>query len=157
MQIGHVASEPAILYFGTPVLLISTVNEDGSYNLAPNSSAFWLGWRCILGLDASSKTTENIMRTGECVLNLPSIDCVAAVNRLARTAPVSQSNLHCLKGTESCKTTGKTKVRTSRPLTLLTPNTRPYKTPSDFPKSHLNVRRFPQETPYAGRQWPCSS
>jgi flavin reductase (DIM6/NTAB) family NADH-FMN oxidoreductase RutF len=85
MQIKHVTSEPAILYFGTPVLLISTVNEDGSYNLAPNSSAFWLGWRCILGLDASSKTTENMSRTGECVLNLPSIDCVAAVNRLART------------------------------------------------------------------------
>jgi flavin reductase (DIM6/NTAB) family NADH-FMN oxidoreductase RutF len=39
----HVTSEPGILYFGTPVVLISTVNEDGSYNLAPMSSAFWLG------------------------------------------------------------------------------------------------------------------
>jgi flavin reductase (DIM6/NTAB) family NADH-FMN oxidoreductase RutF len=81
----HVKSEPAILYFGTPVVLISTVNEDGSYNLAPMSSAFWLGWRCILGLDASSKTTENMRRTGECVLNLPSVGQVEAVNRLART------------------------------------------------------------------------
>jgi flavin reductase (DIM6/NTAB) family NADH-FMN oxidoreductase RutF len=79
-----VTVEPAILYFGTPVVLISTVNEDGSSNLAPMSSAFWLGWRCILGLDASSKTTENLMRTGECVLNLPSPNEVAAVNRLAR-------------------------------------------------------------------------
>jgi flavin reductase (DIM6/NTAB) family NADH-FMN oxidoreductase RutF len=49
------------------------------------SSIFWLGWRCMLGLDASSKTTENMIRTGECVVNLPSADCVAAVNRLART------------------------------------------------------------------------
>jgi flavin reductase (DIM6/NTAB) family NADH-FMN oxidoreductase RutF len=81
----HVTSEPGILYFGTPVVLISTVNEDGSYNLAPMSSAFWLGWRCLLGLAATSKTTQNIIRTGECVLNLPSIDNVAAVNRLART------------------------------------------------------------------------
>lgn len=81
----HVTSEPGILYFGTPVVLISTVNEDGSYNLAPMSSAFWLGWRCILGLAAASKTPQNMMRTGECVLNLPSVDNVAAVNRLART------------------------------------------------------------------------
>jgi flavin reductase (DIM6/NTAB) family NADH-FMN oxidoreductase RutF len=94
MKIRHVASEPAILYFGAPVLLISTVNEDGSYNLAPNSSAFWLGWRCILGLDASSKTTENLMRTGECVLNVSSVDCVAAVNRLARTTGSSQIPRH---------------------------------------------------------------
>jgi flavin reductase (DIM6/NTAB) family NADH-FMN oxidoreductase RutF len=81
----HVTSEPGILYFGTPVVLISTANEDGSYNLAPMSSAFWLGWRCLLGLAATSKTTQNLMRTGECVLNLPSIDNVAAVNLLART------------------------------------------------------------------------
>lgn len=81
----HITSEPSILYFGTPVILISTVNENGSYNLAPMSSAFWLGWRCILGLAAPSKTTQNILRTGQCVLNLPSVNEVGAVNRLART------------------------------------------------------------------------
>jgi flavin reductase (DIM6/NTAB) family NADH-FMN oxidoreductase RutF len=85
MTTTHVTSEPAILYFGTPVALISTVNEDGSYNLAPMSSVFWLGWRAVLGLDASSKTPQNMIRTGECVINLPSVDGVAAVNRLART------------------------------------------------------------------------
>ncbi|GAA0550249.1 flavin reductase family protein [Chitinophaga japonensis] len=81
----HIKSEPPILYFGTPVVLISTVNEDGSYNLAPMSSAFWLGWRCMLGLAAPSKTTQNIIRSGQCVLNLPSVAQAAAVNRLART------------------------------------------------------------------------
>ena len=80
----HVISEPSILYFGTPVVLISSENEDGSSNLAPMSSVFWLGWRCMLGLDALSKTTENMIRTGECVLNLPSVENVAAVDRLAR-------------------------------------------------------------------------
>jgi len=75
--------EPAILYLGTPVVLNSTVNEDGSYNLAPMSSAFWLGWRCMLGFEAVSKTPQNIIRTGECVVNLPSVDQVDAVNRLA--------------------------------------------------------------------------
>ncbi|MBI3526043.1 MAG: flavin reductase family protein [Betaproteobacteria bacterium] len=90
----HVKSEPPILYLGTPVVLISTLNEDGSPNLAPMSSAFWLGWRCLLGLAAGSKTTQNIMRTGECVLNLPSVNEVTAVNCLALTTgsdPVPES------------------------------------------------------------------
>lgn len=77
--------EPAILYFGTPVVLIGSSNEDGSSNLAPMSSAWWVGWRCMLGLASNSKTTENMLRTGECVLNLPSANLVDAVNRLART------------------------------------------------------------------------
>lgn len=95
----HIKSEPSILYFGTPVVLISTLNEDGTYNLAPMSSAFWLGWRCVLGLSAKSKTTQNMIRTGECVLNLPSVAEVAAVNRLALTTgsnPVPEHKL--LKG-----------------------------------------------------------
>ncbi len=78
-------SEPAILYVGTPVVLISTCNEDGSANLAPMSSAFWLGWRCVLGLDRTSKTVANIIRTGQCVLNLPSAAQVEAVDRIALT------------------------------------------------------------------------
>jgi len=43
---------PAIFYWGTPVVLISTENLDGSFNLAPMSSAWWLGNRCMLGLGA---------------------------------------------------------------------------------------------------------
>jgi hypothetical protein len=43
----HIKSYPSILYFGTPVVLISTKNPNGTDNLAPISSIFWLGWRCI--------------------------------------------------------------------------------------------------------------
>jgi flavin reductase (DIM6/NTAB) family NADH-FMN oxidoreductase RutF len=82
---SNIQIEPAILYFGTPVVLIGSTNEDGSFNLAPMSSAWWVGWRCMLGLASSSKTTENMLRTGECVLNLPSSELVGAVDRLART------------------------------------------------------------------------
>jgi len=77
--------EPPILYLGTPVLFISTLNLDGSANLSPMSSAWWLGWSCMLGLDASSKTTENLLRDHEGVLNLPSAGLVGAVDRLALT------------------------------------------------------------------------
>lgn len=81
----HSVIDPAILYFGTPVVLVSSVNADGSPNLAPMSSAWWLGRTCMLGFGARSHTPANIQRTGECVLNLPSVAQVAAVNRLART------------------------------------------------------------------------
>src|SRR6266568_3177968 len=89
--------DPAILYFGTPVVLIGSANHDGSQNLAPMSSAWWVGWRCMLGLARNSKTTENMIRSGECVLNLPSADLVAAVDRLARTTgsdPVPPGKLY---------------------------------------------------------------
>lgn len=71
-------------FFGTPVVLISTLNEDGSANLAPMSSAWWLGWRCMLGLQTASKTPQKMIRTGQCVLNLVSPVQADAVNRLAR-------------------------------------------------------------------------
>jgi flavin reductase (DIM6/NTAB) family NADH-FMN oxidoreductase RutF len=95
----HQVSYPSILYFGTPVVLLSTENENGSFNLAPISSAFWLGWRCMIGISAFSKTTENLLRTRECVLNLPSVNEVQAVNRLALTTgsdPVPEGKV--LKG-----------------------------------------------------------
>lgn len=81
----HRPIEPTILYFGTPVVLVSTVNEDGTPNLAPMSSAWWLGNQCVLGFDPTSKSPENLLRTGECVLNLPSEDQVGLVDRLALT------------------------------------------------------------------------
>lgn len=81
----HKTIEPTILYFGTPVALISTLNEDGSANLAPMSSAWWLGWTCMLGLGSMGQTSDNLIRTRECVINLPSVNEVSAVDRLALT------------------------------------------------------------------------
>lgn len=85
----HVLANPSILYFGTPVALLGTANEDGSPNLAPMSSVFWLGWRCYLGLDASSQTTRNVLRTRGVVVNLPSAEQADAVDRLALTTGTS--------------------------------------------------------------------
>ena len=81
----HRTIEPTILYFGTPVALISTLNEDGSPNIAPMSSAWWLGWSCMLGLGSMGKTSDNLIRTRECVINLPSQEQVRHVDRLALT------------------------------------------------------------------------
>jgi flavin reductase (DIM6/NTAB) family NADH-FMN oxidoreductase RutF len=80
----HREIEPSILYFGTPVVVISTLNPNGSTNIAPMSSAWWLSWNCMLGLDQTSQTTQNLLRERECVLNLPSADLVGAINKLAK-------------------------------------------------------------------------
>lgn len=70
---SHVAIDPAILYSGTPVVLVGSLNPGGSPNLAPISSAWWLGRSCLLGFGARSQTPQNIQRTVECVLDLPSV------------------------------------------------------------------------------------
>lgn len=79
----HKTIEPKILYFGTPVLLVSTLQEDGSPNLSPISSAWALGWTIVLGFEVTAKGKANLERTGECVLNAPSPDLWQNVERLA--------------------------------------------------------------------------
>lgn len=63
--------QPSILYYGTPVLMLSTLNEDGSTNLSPLSSSWALGDCLVLGLGIQGKAYENLMRHPECVVNLP--------------------------------------------------------------------------------------
>lgn len=46
---GHLTITPSNLYFGTPVVLMSTENDDGSANLTPMSSAWALGQVVVLG------------------------------------------------------------------------------------------------------------
>lgn len=75
--------EPKILYFGTPVALISSLNEDGTTNLAPISSFWALGWTVVLGLLNDTKTAENFSRHAECVVNLPSPEMWHQVEKLA--------------------------------------------------------------------------
>src|SRR5687767_14921629 len=92
----HRTIEPTILYFGTPVALISSTNEDGTPNLAPMSSVWWLGWSAMLGLGQMGQTSLNLTRTRECVINLPSADLVSHVDRLAMTTgrdPVPEKKL----------------------------------------------------------------
>ncbi|MDY7224496.1 flavin reductase family protein [Halalkalibacterium halodurans] len=81
----HKTINSKIFYFGTPVVLISTLNENGTPNLAPMSSAWWLNHSCMLGMSGNSQTVTNLIRERECVLNLPSAALVSAVDKLALT------------------------------------------------------------------------
>jgi flavin reductase (DIM6/NTAB) family NADH-FMN oxidoreductase RutF len=77
--------EPAILYFGTPVALVTTRNPDGSANITPISSAWALADRVVIGLTQGSQGLHNLLRERECVLNLAGSAQHEAVERLAPT------------------------------------------------------------------------
>jgi flavin reductase (DIM6/NTAB) family NADH-FMN oxidoreductase RutF len=74
---------PKMLYFGTPIVLISSLNDDGSTNIAPMSSAWWVGRTAMLGLSVNSQTVRNLQRRPRLVLNLVDSSMVDAVDRLA--------------------------------------------------------------------------
>lgn len=75
--------EPKILYFGTPVALITSINPDDTPNLAPMSSFWALGWTMLLGISLESQTMENLRHRADCVVNLPSPQLWQHVERLA--------------------------------------------------------------------------
>ncbi|MEE1736888.1 flavin reductase family protein [Streptomyces sp. BE147] len=81
--VTHLEIEPSILYFGTPVVLLSTENQDGSFNLAPISSAWALGRTVVVGLGHDGQTAHNLGSRPDLVINLPAPAQWPAVERLA--------------------------------------------------------------------------
>ncbi|MFE9137611.1 flavin reductase family protein [Streptomyces sp. NPDC007355] len=79
----HRVIRPSILYFGTPVVLLTTENEDGSFNLAPISSAWALGQNVVLGLGSENQTLRNLAERPDVVINLASPELWEQVERLA--------------------------------------------------------------------------
>jgi flavin reductase (DIM6/NTAB) family NADH-FMN oxidoreductase RutF len=80
----HIAINPTVLYVGTPVALITTLNPDGTTNISPMSSAWALFDRVVLGMTSTSQGRENAVREGELVVNLPSADLWPKVEAIAR-------------------------------------------------------------------------
>ena len=75
--------KPKILYFGTPVVLISSLDRNGNVNLSPMSSAWALGYNVVLGFSTAGKTYENLDATRELTLNFPDNDLWKSVEELA--------------------------------------------------------------------------
>jgi len=73
-----------VLYVGTPVALLTSLNSDGTTNISPMSSAWALGDRVVLGLSSTSQGRENVSRERELVLNFPSPDLWPKVESIAR-------------------------------------------------------------------------
>ncbi|MFJ7405898.1 MULTISPECIES: flavin reductase family protein [unclassified Lysinibacillus] len=74
---------PKILYYGFPVILLSTLNEDGTVNISPLSSSWALGDYIVLGIGIGGKAIENLERHPECVINIPDPSLWENVEQLA--------------------------------------------------------------------------
>lgn len=85
---------PSVHYFGTPVLLLSTTNPDGSTNLSPISSAWALGQTYVLGMGFAGQGTRNALRTGQLVINLPDARLTPAIERIAPTTGAEEVPEH---------------------------------------------------------------
>ncbi len=81
---GHEVVHPRVLYVGTPVYLVSTENDDGTFNLAPASSHFALGQILVLGLETDGQSAANLMERPELTVNFPSGALWEQVEKLAQ-------------------------------------------------------------------------
>ncbi|MGO4592602.1 flavin reductase family protein [Leifsonia sp. 2TAF2] len=80
---GHRVINPAVLYVGTPVLLLASRNDDGGANLAPASSYWALGRMLALGLEADGHTLANLRERPQLTVNFPSPPLWPAVEQIA--------------------------------------------------------------------------
>jgi flavin reductase (DIM6/NTAB) family NADH-FMN oxidoreductase RutF len=76
---------PPVFYFGTPVVLLTTLNADGTSNISPLSSAWAIGNRYVLGLGRDGHAVTNLRLRPELVINLASSHQVAAIEAIAPT------------------------------------------------------------------------
>lgn len=80
---NFVSIDPKILYIGTPVALITTLDDTGNANIGPISSVWALGWTLLLGLECASKTYQNLLQQKECVVNFPTSELFGKVEKIA--------------------------------------------------------------------------
>ena len=79
----HRVVRPPILYAGTPVILLSSLNGDGTPNLAPASSYWALGQMLALGLESDGQTLANLQERPQLTVSFPSPPLWPAVERIA--------------------------------------------------------------------------
>ena len=82
---NHRTIRPRVLYFGTPIALITTCMPDGRATISPMSSVWALDDRLVLGLGEDGQCLTNLEREMSCVVNLPDASRWQQVERLAPT------------------------------------------------------------------------
>ncbi|WP_257348598.1 flavin reductase family protein [Pseudalkalibacillus decolorationis] len=110
--------QPKILYYGTPVLLLSTLNEDGTTNISPMSSSWALDKYIVLGIGIGGKAYENLVRHRECIINLPDPTLWEQVEHLApytgkREVPEYKRELGFTYEKDKFEVSGLTRVRSN--------------------------------------------
>jgi flavin reductase (DIM6/NTAB) family NADH-FMN oxidoreductase RutF len=73
-----------MLYYGFPVVLLTTSDIDGVTNISPISSNWCLGNKIVIGVGTDGKAYENIKIVPEVVLNIASNDLMPKVEKIAK-------------------------------------------------------------------------
>ena len=76
---------PSILYYGTPITLISTINQHAEANISPISSSWALGDRILLGFSMDAQGFLNLQQNRECVINVASPETLEGIGKIADT------------------------------------------------------------------------
>lgn len=143
----HETINPSILYYGTPVIILSTLNEDGSTNLSPLSSSWALGDCLVLGIGTQGKAYENLCHRPECVINLPDASMWRNVEALGRTTgsfPVPEAKRKM--GYTSCQDKFSAAELTSQHSVQVAPN-KIAECPLQI-EAVVQHMRTPEHTPY---------
>ncbi len=110
--------KPKILYYGTPVILLNTLNEDGTVNISPISSSWALGEYIILGIGIGGKAYENLKHHPEYVINIPDPFLWENVEKLApytgkEPVPDHKKSLGFASGKDKFKISGLTPIQSA--------------------------------------------
>jgi flavin reductase (DIM6/NTAB) family NADH-FMN oxidoreductase RutF len=82
------SAPPSVIYSA----VVSTIDANRSPLLSAVVPVVIYGLRLTLDLPWQSTTANNLMRTGECVINLPGPETIAAIERLAQTVTSINKN-----------------------------------------------------------------
>jgi flavin reductase (DIM6/NTAB) family NADH-FMN oxidoreductase RutF len=82
------SAPPSVIYSA----VVSTIDADRSPLLSAVVPVVIYGLRLTLDLPWQSTTANNLMRTGECVINLPGPETIGAIERLAQTVTSINNN-----------------------------------------------------------------
>lgn len=75
---------PSALHLGSTLALVSTIDADGRPMLRPVSAWFTTGPRLWFGFERPGQTRSNLLREGDCVVNVCSVDLAPAAQALQR-------------------------------------------------------------------------
>lgn len=75
---------PKMLYYGFPVILLTTLNGDKTTNITPISSSWVLGNDVIIGISIESRAYENLIINKGLVLNIADSSLWSHVETISR-------------------------------------------------------------------------
>lgn len=79
----HQEIMPNMFYYGFPVILLTTCDNQGNDNISPISSSWVLGDNVVIGVSTQGKAFENLQNCPEAVLNLPDVSLWQQVEKIA--------------------------------------------------------------------------